>query len=87
MVLDGSASPRISYRDYDNHLVKYAAWNGSGWDIGVVEASNAERGTSLALGADGTPHIVYQGPPKSFGTLCGMAPSGRRTKWTWALGR
>ena len=37
LALDGSSFPHIVYYDGTNQDVKYAAWNGSNWDIETVD--------------------------------------------------
>lgn len=60
LALDSSGNPHISYLDYANVTLKYAAWNGSSWVIETVD-SNGQVGwyTSLALDGSGDPHISY----------------------------
>jgi hypothetical protein len=70
IALDPQGNPHISYRDATNGLVKYA-WNTSGvWQNETVPNSEIYGGllpcrtdwgfpTSLAIDADGTPHICY----------------------------
>jgi hypothetical protein len=55
--LDNSQNPHISYNDLLGGL-KYAAWNGSSWDMQTVDAVAAQH-TSLALSAAGFPRICY----------------------------
>jgi hypothetical protein len=58
--LDSSGNPHISYYDASNGDLKYAYWDGSQWQIEVVE-SDGQVGewTSLALDSAGNPHISY----------------------------
>ena len=60
LALDSSGNPHISYLDYTNYSLKYAAWNGASWEIETVDSS-ADVGwdTSLALDSSGNPHISY----------------------------
>ncbi len=57
---DSSGNPHISYWDYTNYDLKYAAWDGNGWKIETLD-SNGYVGefTSLALDSAGNPHISY----------------------------
>ncbi len=57
LALDATGYPRISYFDSSNEDLKYAAWNGSSWDIQTVDSAGGT--TSLALDASGYPHINY----------------------------
>ncbi len=57
LALDDSAYAHISYRDYTNRALKYAAWNGSSWDLQTLDASTcASHGTYTALALDGSGH-------------------------------
>jgi hypothetical protein len=60
LALDSADRPHISYLDYTNKDLKYAAWNGSSWDIQTVD-SDGDVGefTSLALDSSDRPHISY----------------------------
>ena len=66
VALDGAGRPGISYYDYDNQAVKYAAWTGSGWDIQMVDSVGVgwwvAGSTSLALDTSERPHISYADP-------------------------
>jgi len=60
LALDASGYPRISYYDYTNEDLKYAAWNGSGWVVETVDsAGDVGRTSSLALEPSGYAHISY----------------------------
>jgi len=56
LALDGSSNPRISYYNSTNGDLKYAAWNGSSWQMQTVDGGTY---TSLALDSLGNPHISY----------------------------
>jgi hypothetical protein len=55
LVLDAGGCPHISY----SGSLKYAHKDASGWHIQVVDSPGSFH-TSLALGADGHPHICYE---------------------------
>jgi hypothetical protein len=53
--------PRISYYDSTNRDLKYASWNGSGWDVVTVDSTgDVGKYSSLALDSTtGWPRIAY----------------------------
>jgi hypothetical protein len=62
--LDTANRPYISYYDATNQDLKYAHWTGSTWVTQTLESTVESRGvtgmfSSLALDADGNPHILY----------------------------
>jgi PKD repeat protein len=60
LALDSSGHPHISYYEFMNGDLKYAAWNGTSWTITTVDSSGDVGGyTSLALNASGYPCISY----------------------------
>jgi PKD repeat protein len=60
LALDGAGNPRISYQDYTNGDLKYAAYNGSAWTIQTVDqAGTVGEFSSLALDSAGNPSISY----------------------------
>lgn len=66
LALDATGNPHISYRDSTLGEccgdLKYAAFNGSSWNISTVDSTgNMGRHTSIAMDADGYPHISYWG--------------------------
>ena len=72
LALDNSDHPHIAYyigRLFPNlpppSIIRYAFWNGTDWEISMVDQSNrtslAVETTSLALDDDGIPHISYTG--------------------------
>ena len=58
--LDSSGYPHISYHDVANSDLKYAKFNGTTWEIEVVDAAD-DVGTYSSLGIDhhDLPHISY----------------------------
>jgi hypothetical protein len=60
LALDDSDHAHIAYYDYGNVDLKYAAWNGTSWDIQAADATG-EVGTASTLKMDssGQPHITY----------------------------
>ena len=60
LALDGADRPHISYFDNTNDDLKYARWDGSAWLTETVEsAGQTGYSNSLAVDADGHPHIIY----------------------------
>jgi len=58
--LDSSGNPSTSYYDATHSDLKYAAWNGSGWDVEwVATAGESGRYSSLELDAGDNPHVSY----------------------------
>lgn len=58
--LDETGRPHISYYDPVNDDLKYAVYNGAGWDIEIVEADgNAGFYNSLALDSQNRPHVSF----------------------------
>ena len=62
--MDKNGNPCLSYVDKTSKDLKYAKWNGSGWDIEIVDGNAGER-SSLQFDASGNPAIGYS----SNGTL------------------
>lgn len=60
IALDDSNNPHISYMDGIYYDLRYAKWNGTGWEIEIVD-SNGIVGwfTSIALDSNNYPHISY----------------------------
>ncbi len=66
--LDSSGTPHVAY--IDNETVHYGYWNGSGWELQVVDTAGFDNVyTSLALGSDDNPHIAYYAFNGSLNTL------------------
>ena len=62
LVLDSNDNPHISYYHKTNGDLKYANWNGSGWNVQTVDsAGDVGLDTSLAFDSSGNPHISYCG--------------------------
>ncbi len=60
VALDDSGYAHISYWDYSNGDLKYAAWDGSSWNTQTADSAGYVRGyTSLALDSSGDAHISY----------------------------
>jgi hypothetical protein len=60
LALDDDGFPHISYYDYSNGDLKYAFWDGSDWNVEVVDSEgNVGRYTSIALDSNNYPHISY----------------------------
>ena len=58
--LDSRGSPHISYYDDSNGDLRYASWNGTGWDLETIDSINdVGRHPSLAIDAGDHPHISY----------------------------
>lgn len=74
IAVDAQGRPRIAYADPRGHRVKYAAWNGTAWEIEVVGTddtlndSTYRSDISLVLGPGGVPHILYQGAALKYAT-------------------
>jgi hypothetical protein len=59
IALDADGYPHISYQDWTNRALKYAAFNGSTWGIETVDSTGVGGYTSIALDAGAYPHISY----------------------------
>jgi hypothetical protein len=61
LALDSNGNPHIAYRDPEFNDLKYAKWNGTQWNIELVD-SQGKCGYSpiLVLDSSGNPHIIYQ---------------------------
>jgi hypothetical protein len=59
IALDSDGNPHIAYLAYDSSL-KYASWNGSTWDIKVVDTEDLQFRVSLKIDSSNNPHILYQ---------------------------
>jgi len=59
LAMDSSDYPHISYHEFGGGL-KYAFWNGSSWEIEIVDSANSVGiNTSLVLASSDYPHISY----------------------------
>lgn len=57
----GDELPHIGYYDATHRSLKHAHWDGEDWQITTVDdGAWVGEGCTLALEADGTPHIVYE---------------------------
>ena len=65
LAIDGSNNPVMIYRNDTHPAIWYAKWNGAAWQTELVDGMGYEVGgavdwqMSLALAADGTPHVAY----------------------------
>jgi hypothetical protein len=59
VAVDAAGLVHVSYYDFDNQDLKYDYWNGSAWDIEVVDANMAGEYSSIAVNALGVPYIAY----------------------------
>jgi len=67
--LDSNNVPHVAY--IDNETLHYGYWNGSGWEIQVVDTVGFDNVyTSLALGSNDSPHIAYYAVDGSSNALC-----------------
>ncbi|MHA1271113.1 MAG: Ser-Thr-rich GPI-anchored membrane family protein [Candidatus Helarchaeota archaeon] len=69
--LDSSNNPHICYLDMSEYLgpyynetsaIKYAKWNGTGWEISIIEygvAGSSYTFPSISLDSSDNPHVVY----------------------------
>ena len=63
LALDPDGNPHISYTDGNFSGLKYASWNGSKWEIQVVDSGGVTGSdgiySSLSIDSSGNPHISY----------------------------
>ena len=60
LTLDGNGTPKISYFDKTHGDLKFAAWNGTSWEIEAVDSNgNVGEFTSLNLDINSDPRIAY----------------------------
>lgn len=60
IVIDLNGNPHISYSDNTNFDLKYAFWNGSDWQIEILDTSGSfGMLSSITFSANGYPHISY----------------------------
>ena len=60
LALDEDGYPHISYYDYSNGYLKYAYFDGSSWNVEIVDSDGNVGGyTSIALDSNNYPHISY----------------------------
>jgi len=61
LALDAYDYPNISYYDHVDDDLRFASWNGSSWDIEIVDSyNNVGRYNSLVLDTSGYPRISYK---------------------------
>jgi hypothetical protein len=70
LALDGDGRPHIGYYSYDKDSntgdLKYAYWNGTGWEITTVDSSqDSGREVSMALSSKGVPLMSYRSGVRS----------------------
>jgi hypothetical protein len=64
LALNSKGHPHIGYQDYTNatnHILKYAAWDGSLWNVTTVDSIGCSYlvGTSIAIDSQDRPWIAY----------------------------
>jgi len=77
LAVDSLGRPRISYFDRGAGALKYAAYDGSAWNIQTVDTGETGLYTSLKLDSSGNPRIAYH--DDASGTLRYAAWDG--TAW------
>lgn len=71
ITLDSHNNPHIAYNDYENGNyqnpmdLKYARWNGTGWNIQTV--TQGGEYLDFVLDSNGTPHILYFDAATGYG--------------------
>jgi hypothetical protein len=58
--LDSAGNPHVAYSDGKTVGVKYAWWNGTGWNIQVVDTVGDDMSINLALDSKANPYITYR---------------------------
>ena len=67
LALDASGKPRISYYEWVDKDLEYAAWNGSAWVYQTVDSfGDVGAYSSLKLDAYGNPHVGYLSMADAF---------------------
>jgi len=61
---DASNAPHVAFLDYQTRTLMYGSWNGSSFDLEVVDAptvTDDQRGeyATLTVGSDGSVHVSY----------------------------
>ncbi|TET90778.1 MAG: hypothetical protein E3J35_04970, partial [Methanomassiliicoccales archaeon] len=59
LALDRNDNPHIGYYDWTNDGLKYAKWNGTAWNIEIVDKHGGRWANSITLDKRGYPHISY----------------------------
>ena len=57
--VDGSGRAHVAYYDAGRDQLTYAYRAGDGWHFELIEQDGIGRGVSLAVDADGVPHVSY----------------------------
>lgn len=62
LALDASNRPHIAYYYRTGNDLKYAYWNGTAWELSVVDGASSSCGqySSIALDTSGRPRIAYR---------------------------
>lgn len=80
LALDHRGYPHISYYYASGKDLRYASWNGTGWELETIDAINNEgEYSALALDAQDRPHIGYY--DASFGRLRYATRTSPYTSW------
>ncbi|MCW4005067.1 MAG: hypothetical protein NWF04_00500 [Candidatus Bathyarchaeota archaeon] len=62
IALDSNDNIHIAYNDASNGILKYAYWNGSVWNVDVVDdVYGSGQYNAIAIDSNDVPHIVYYG--------------------------
>ena len=83
MALDSSNNPHLSWWELGYSRLKYAYYNGSDWEIAIVDNSTTNTGyyTSIAIDSNDHAHISYRDEDND----CLMYASSNGINWTTAV--